>query len=181
MFHVQITPKVSEPPHRRLEWEYDLSSEELEQRFLTPYCRGKPIVIRGRIIAMDELHRIRIYETDEKIGHLTNKPSYKMADVTNEFIIGPPGYEVDESNTTTQQPHSNTSMKIFISHSSEDVEIAKPLIDLLRKALQLRSNEIRCTSVDGYRMQGGASIDERLRAEVHDAELLVGFIRELYT
>ena len=67
-------------------------------------------------------------------------------------------------------------MRIFISHSSNDVEIAGLLIELLQKALNLRSDDIRCTSVDGYRMQAGASIDDRLRAEVHDAELLIGLI-----
>ncbi len=67
-------------------------------------------------------------------------------------------------------------MRVFISHSDDDVEIAKPLITLLRSALNLRSNDIRCSSVDGYRLPAGASSDEVLRREVHDAELLVGLI-----
>ena len=68
------------------------------------------------------------------------------------------------------------SMKVFISHSSRDVVVVEFLIDLLRKALNLKSEEIRCTSVDGYRMPGGASVDETLRVEVHDAELLIGIV-----
>ena len=176
MYHVQITPKESKPPHRRYEWDYDLTSEQLEQRFLAPYRRANRIVIRGRIISIDDLYRIRVYETHEKIEHLTNKQAVKMEDVTNEFIIGPPGYEVDKIDTTGQQPRPPTSMMVFISHSSKDFEIAKPLIDLLQKALHLRSVDIRCTSVDGYGMPGGVSNDERLRAEVHDAQLLIGLI-----
>ena len=125
---------------------------------------------------MDDLYRIRVYETEERIGHLANKPTDKMADVTNEFIIGPPGYELDESNATSQQSRSTTSMRVFISHSDNDVEVAILLIELLQKALNLRSDNIRCTSVDGYRMPGGVSIDGMLRAEVHDAELLIGLI-----
>ena len=70
----------------------------------------------------------------------------------------------------------NTSMRIFISHSSSDIEIAKLLIELLEKALNLRGDDIRCTSVDGYRMPAGVSIDQRLRAEVHEAELVIGLI-----
>ena len=50
------------------------------------------------------------------------------------------------------------------------------LIYLLRAAFQLKSADIRCTSVDGFRMQAGASIDDRVRIEVHDAELLIGLI-----
>ena len=67
-------------------------------------------------------------------------------------------------------------MRVFISHSDDDVEIAKPLIALLRSALNLRSEDIRCSSVDGYRLPVGASADEALRREVHDAELLIGLI-----
>ena len=69
-----------------------------------------------------------------------------------------------------------TTMKIFISHSSNDVELATLLIDLLRKSLNLRSTDIRCSSVDGYRLPGGVSTDQGLRAEVHDAELVIGLI-----
>lgn len=67
-------------------------------------------------------------------------------------------------------------MRVFISHSNHDVEVARLLINLLQKALPLTSDEIRCTSVDGYRMQAGVGFDEALRIEVHEAELLIGLI-----
>ena len=67
-------------------------------------------------------------------------------------------------------------MRVFISHSDDDVEIAKPLIALLRSALNLRSDDIRCSSVDGYRLPAGAPTDEILRREVDDAELFIGLI-----
>ena len=70
----------------------------------------------------------------------------------------------------------SVQLRVFISHSDDDVEIAKPLITLLRNALNLRSEDIRCSSVDGYRLPVGASADEALRREVHDAELLIGLI-----
>ena len=114
------------------------------------------------------------------VDHRGRLPANLLADegkeVTDEFINGPPGYEVEESNPVLQRPRSTTSIRVFISHSDSDIEVARLLIELLRNALHLRSNDIRCTSVDGYRMQSGASIDEKLRAEVHDAELLIGLI-----
>ena len=70
----------------------------------------------------------------------------------------------------------SVQLRVFISHSDDDVEIAKPLITILRNALNLRSEDIRCSSVDGYRLPVGASADEALRREVHDAELLIGLI-----
>ena len=71
-------------------------------------------------------------------------------------------------------PQSN--IKIFISHSNQDTELAALFVNLLQKALRLSSNDIRCSSVDGYRLPGGVSTDERLRIEVYDAELVVGLI-----
>ena len=61
-----------------------------------------------------------------------------------------------ESWMATQQ----TELDIFISHSGQDQQIASVLIDLLRAATNIPPTRIRCTSVDGYRLPGGASTDE---------------------
>jgi hypothetical protein len=65
---------------------------------------------------------------------------------------------------------------LFISHCSDDVELAGRLVALFRVALNLPSSAIRCSSVDGYRLPGGANTDEQLRREVHDAEAFVGIV-----
>ena len=67
-------------------------------------------------------------------------------------------------------------MKVFISHNSKDEELAKILVNLLQKSMRLSSYDIRCSSVDGYRLIGGVAVDETLRIEVHDAELVIGLI-----
>ena len=67
-------------------------------------------------------------------------------------------------------------MRVFISHSSLDEEVTTNLIDLLRQALNLRSGDIRCTSVDGYRLPAGVSTTEALRQEVYEAGLVIGLI-----
>ena len=69
-------------------------------------------------------------------------------------------------------------VKVFISHSSNDVQLAKPLIDLLRSALRLRASEIRCTSVPGYKLPGGAETDEQIREELLDAPVFIGLVTE---
>ena len=71
---------------------------------------------------------------------------------------------------------STTNIRLFISHSSCDVTFVQALIDLLRAALNLDASEIRCTSVDGYRLPGGANTNEQLKQEVHDAEAFIGVI-----
>ena len=72
--------------------------------------------------------------------------------------------------------HGEYTMKVFISHSGKDAALARGLVNLIQKAMRLSSDDIRCSSVDGYRLPGGASTDELLRAEIHDAELVVGLI-----
>ena len=74
------------------------------------------------------------------------------------------------------QEREDDALDIFISHSSQDIDIAESLINLLRAALNIPAERIRCTSVPGYRLRGGASTDETLRGEVHGSTVLVGLI-----
>ena len=67
-------------------------------------------------------------------------------------------------------------MRIFISHSTQDHDLAEALILLLRSALSLSTEEIRCSSVDGYRLPVGANTDEKIRREVYECEVLIGLL-----
>ena len=69
-----------------------------------------------------------------------------------------------------------TSMKIFVSHSSADRDAAEALVDLLRSALGLPAKEIRCTSVEGYKLSAGADSNEQLRTEVFGCEAFVALL-----
>ena len=67
-------------------------------------------------------------------------------------------------------------IKLFISHSSKDSLFVQALIDLLRASLNLGSTQIRCTSIDGYRLPAGANTNEQLKHEVHHADTFIGVI-----
>lgn len=82
----------------------------------------------------------------------------------------------EENSKPASKKETETKMDIFISHSSQDADTAKLLIDLLKTSLNLSSSKIRCTSVNGYRLPAGASTDEVLKKEVHESKVLIGLI-----
>lgn len=65
---------------------------------------------------------------------------------------------------------------IFISHSSKDAALAEALIELLKAALALPADQIRCSSVDGYRLPVGVNTESKLREEVRTAAVVIGLI-----
>lgn len=67
-------------------------------------------------------------------------------------------------------------LDVFISHSSEDTQIAEALIDLIRAATNVAHGRIRCTSVDGYRLPAGVSTDEQLKQEVRESLCFIALL-----
>jgi TIR domain len=65
---------------------------------------------------------------------------------------------------------------IFISHSSSDEKLANQLAKLFQLAFSLSPDQIRCTSVNGYRLPAGADTNAQLRTEVRNSRVLVGII-----
>ena len=65
-YHVRIVlhpSDTSKPPHTEIK--LDLTREELEQRFLAPRRKGKPITINGKTMSWDDIDRIFINETEQ--------------------------------------------------------------------------------------------------------------------
>jgi len=73
-------------------------------------------------------------------------------------------------------PENQNMIKLFISHSSKDQELVEKLTELVKNALNLSSSEIRCTTVDGYRLPGGAKTNEQIKCEVRDSKAFIGLI-----
>lgn len=108
LFHVRI----SVAGQRSDETKLDLTEEQLEQQFLAPYRKGRPITVNGRVIELANLERIRISTSDHSARDFIPQleaergsssvavlggPSYswraagRAQDVTDQFISGPPG------------------------------------------------------------------------------------------
>jgi TIR domain len=67
-------------------------------------------------------------------------------------------------------------LKLFISHASADAVLARKLINLIERALALPSDQIRCSSVDGYRLPAGADTNTQIRRETLSSEAFIGLI-----
>jgi hypothetical protein len=67
-------------------------------------------------------------------------------------------------------------LDVFISHSSHDVALAGALVDLLRAALRPRPETIRCTSVPGYQLEGGADVNSVIRREAVKAGVFIAVV-----
>jgi TIR domain-containing protein len=90
-------------------------------------------------------------------------------------------FELQESDEMTSPSESSAAttrsgVLVLISHSGKDEALASALIDLLRSALGLLPNQIRCSSVDGYRLPAGVHSDTQLREEVNASRVLIGLI-----
>ena len=68
------------------------------------------------------------------------------------------------------------SVDVFISHGTVDRDIAELLIHLLRAAINIDPKRIRCTSVPGYQLRAGTSIDEELKKEIFDSGVFIALI-----
>ena len=90
LYHVSITSKSLPSTRNRHEREHNLSFEDLEKRFLIPYRTGKSLFINGRTIRLDDLERIRIFETEHNLGRNAQVDWQTIPDVTSKFITEPP-------------------------------------------------------------------------------------------
>ena len=68
------------------------------------------------------------------------------------------------------------AIRIFISHASRDRDLVKLFVRALEAAVVVSEDEIRCTSLPGYRLRAGIQTSEALRQELADAPLIIGIL-----
>ena len=105
----------------------NMTMEFLEERVLKPYRQGTPMTLNGREFDSQEAS-FKILETQEKerggqdSAYLFEDEAIpRDNDVTNEFIVGPPGVnqQVPEESSGMQIPSSDTR-KVFVVHGRND-------------------------------------------------------------
>lgn len=71
--------------------------------------------------------------------------------------------------------------KIFISHSSKDIDFVKSFVEnVLQLGLDIPSDRIFCSSIEGQGVKSGQYIADRLREEINKSCLALLFISDNY-
>ena len=114
----------------------DLTEEQLKERVIVPYENGQPIVLTGIPVQPENISQIKITKTNEdstKIRPVVRaeraNAEYlplgiteegeiveKGADVTDEFILGAPGYK----RSVRVAPKHVTSKQVFVVHGHDE-------------------------------------------------------------
>ena len=159
---------------------------------------GEDFTISGKKYFGSDVHEFRIFIADEEkctpdvieyyheninfrkkslFGiYLPPKTLLKMGKEITDEIIGDMELGTTDKKVTKKKASSGKLLEIFISHSSKDVESAEKLILILRSALNLSTNQIRCTSVPGYKLKGGTNTDATLRDEIINCKVFIGML-----
>lgn len=140
----------------------------------------------GELIGLEHLSVLQVSSSRGHITfrHLSNRDrqvtgsEYRAGKKGNHPLTEEVKMSVDfvRDENTNLKEHRSPLLDVFISHSSEDTLVAEALIDLLRAALNISPDKIRCTSVDGYRLPVGAYTGDQLRLEVNEATVFIGLI-----
>ena len=97
----------------------NIIQQELEERFISPYLRGKPVAINGVAIATSDILQIQIYRTQAVLS--ADHAISNGEDVTNELITGPPGSESDPDEPVGQRPRPPTDAReVFVVHGRNE-------------------------------------------------------------
>jgi hypothetical protein len=66
--------------------------------------------------------------------------------------------------------------QLFISHSHQDSELSRLLVDVIESFFSVPDREILCSSLPGYELDLGSLTSDELRKKMNSAELVVALI-----
>lgn len=66
--------------------------------------------------------------------------------------------------------------RVFITHSSSDKAVVEAIVHALEASLRLSRGDIRCTSLPGYKLEGGARTPDAIRSDIEGANFVLGVL-----
>jgi predicted nucleotide-binding protein len=121
-YHIRIAYGISNQPHRKYDYELDLSEEETKA-VAEQYVNGESVLFNGKWVNIIDLEEIQIRETPEKTTYYFPELSRLMIfegstfpKVTRRFIKSPPKGQTSAKSRVAAQP---LSKNIFIVHGRD--------------------------------------------------------------
>lgn len=71
---------------------------------------------------------------------------------------------------------SNSQVSLFVSHSAKDKDLVGLIIQTVKAFYDLPDAQIRCTSLPGYQLTGGANIATTIQSEIRNAAVVLSVI-----
>jgi REase_DpnII-MboI len=110
-FHVMIWPKSTEQQLLKELYAFNLSEEQLRERFIDPHDRGDAIVWSGRTLPGGDISYLRVGysdfdvdETDIRSRFVEYEAFEAARDVSNDWVIRPPGSLAQDATSTEAGP-----------------------------------------------------------------------------
>jgi predicted nucleotide-binding protein len=114
---------------------FNLVEEELQRRFLLPYEDGTPITWDGRTLPGGDIDRARVVRTDRPVtpGRFGDEKFQVIdlaEDVTNDWILGPPG-EAVRGDRSEEPGDQRDARRVMVVYGRND-EIRRAMFTFLR-------------------------------------------------
>jgi len=164
-----------------------VASGEFLNEFRIPEDKVKPklLPIRGRAgtsLSM-QYSKDKYCDSDYFVGQVNALWQY-LKHVTEPSVSAPEQaaipHHLELTGTSDAHHELRTSqsnkISVFISHSSHDKKIADALTELLKNALEIDPQSIRCTSVEGHRLPVGARTGDQLKQELLESKSFVALL-----
>ncbi len=71
-------------------------------------------------------------------------------------------------------------IRIFISHSSKEKDLVDAFVDLLTSGLNINSDEIFCTSLEGLGIPTGEGFIDFIKAQIEEADVVISIVSKNY-
>ncbi len=118
-FHVMIWPSSTEQQKLGELYAMNITEPQLRERFVEPYELARPITWGGRTLPAGDLGRITITQTEsEQVvpPHDEYGVIKSAADVTNDWIKGPPGEKAAEKVEVADEDERRDPKRVMVVH-----------------------------------------------------------------
>lgn len=133
--HVQVVLKNNPGDS---EVKFDLDEQEVEERFLSPFREGKPIIIGGRNISASEIKRIQIVRTTHSSKYFSQWTETFARRGERDWYIGERAIDVTDQfiknrvqQGTVDTTHVDSPKVVFVVHG-RNLEARNALFTFLR-------------------------------------------------